>query len=612
MNLRAGIVLLLGILLTAMGFAQPAAPNPVKWTAEIAGGKIAPAGKGTLKVIGTLEPGWHLYATEKVPDGPFPTQFKVSGKDLTLGSPIDEPGVKEKLDKGFGVNVKYFEEKAEFGIPVAAAAAALGQKSSEVSVTYQVCNDQGCLRPTTVAVPLKYEVSDSAVAPVTTTAKAAPKPTDQKNLLTFLLIAIGAGFGALVTPCVFPMIPITVSVFSKEGKGEGIKKAVAFCIGIISTFTLLGIGFSVLFGASGLQNFANNPWLNLSLAILFIVLSLSLFGVYEIGLPSGLANKLNPNNKGGLVGPILMGLVFSLTSFTCTLPFVGTLLVSATQGDLLYPLVGMLGFSTAFSIPFFLLALFPQYLSKLPKSGGWLAVVKAFMGFLELAAAMKFLSMVDLTFTLGWLTRPVFLAGWAILMSMAAAFLLGWFNIPTVYENKKPGWFRRGFGVATFGLVIWILSSINGTSLGKLESFLPPEPYPVKPGSKASVIKDDKYLYDLPAAKAKAVAEKKPILIDFTGIYCSNCRDMEKNVIPEPDVQESMKGFVLAKLYTDRLDSPSDTEYQNLKVKLTGTVANPVYAIVTPAGDLISFTEYEPNPGKFNEFLKAGLAKFKG
>jgi len=582
-------------------------PDPVQWTATYRDGQV--------ELVGAIEDGWYMYSTQKVEDGPFPTTLSVpDGQPLEIAGPPKEPGLKTKFDKGFEKEVQIWEQTATLEVPIRLTKNDPGPV--RLAVQYQVCNDEGCLPPKTKEV--EFLAEGPATASASTADNATPLPPDPARaggLLAFLGIALGAGFVSLLTPCVFPMIPITVSIFSKkkasEGWRSGIGQALAFCFGIISTFTLIGVLSAVLFSASGLQNFANNPWLNLAMGTLFVLLALSLFGVYELTLPSGLANRINAHGKGGLLGPILMGLVFSITSFTCTMPFVGTLLVSAAQGDLLYPIIGMLGFSTAFALPFFGLALFPQALSKLPRSGGWLATVKAFMGFIELAAAVKFFSSVDLGWQWGWMTKPVFLGLWAVIMAGAGAYLFGWFRIPTVEESGRPGILRLAFGAGSWAIAFWCLSAMNGTSMGKLESFLPPDPYPFREGSAQAALakKDDTWLDDLDAALARAKELDKPVFVDFTGVFCTNCRDMEKNVFPQAPVQAEFEKMVLAKLYTDRVDNPKDQKYQALKEQWTGSVANPMYVILRPDGSRAAFLPYEPDVNRFAAFLRDGLAK---
>jgi thiol:disulfide interchange protein DsbD len=411
------------------------------------------------------------------------------------------------------------------------------------------------------------------------------------------------GLLALITPCVFPMIPITVSFFSKRGEAgkKDVRGALAYCIGIIATFTALGVLVSAVFGATGINSLANNPWINGGLFVLFIVLALSLFGVYEFRLPSGLVNTASSasRTKQGLIGPVLMGFAFTLTSFTCAVPVVGTLLALAAQGSLVYPILGMLSFSVAFAAPFFLLAIFPQYLASLPKSGGWLASVKVFLGFAELLFAVKFLSNIDLFWSLGLIPRTVFLAIWVALAAIAACWLLGWFRFP--HESaEKPGVLRRLFGVGSIVCAIWFLGGIDGRSLGELNGFLPPDPYPGRTAVNAPI----PWMHDYKAALARSKAENKPVFINFTGVNCTNCRWMEANMFPRKDVREFMlANFIPLELWTDR---PTEEDRANQKIQLetTNVVTLPIYAVVNGEGKPIRiFSKSTRSPEEFLRFL---------
>jgi thiol:disulfide interchange protein DsbD len=406
------------------------------------------------------------------------------------------------------------------------------------------------------------------------------------GLLPFLGFAFTMGLLALLTPCVFPMVPITVSFFAKKGE-EGksnVSGAVAYCLGIVATFTGVGLLMTALFGATGIQQLANNPFVNLGLALLFIVLALNLFGVFELKLPASLTSKAAANSRAaGLVGPILMGFTFTLTTFTCTVPLVGTLLVSAASGEVFYPVVGMFAFSLAFALPFFLLALFPQVLTKLPKSGAWMASVKVFLGFIELLAALKFLSNVDLVYDWGVITRAVFLAIWAAIMAVTALWLFGWIKLPNE-SNYNVGWFRRLVGVASVACTIWFLGGVSGKSLGELNGFLPPDPYPGMASNSATAVP---WLHDYEDALARSKTENKPVFINFTGANCTNCRWMEANMFPDSEVLEVLTTeFVSVELWTDRLN-PEDKANQKIQLELTGDVTLPIYAVVTSEGKVV-------------------------
>lgn len=424
------------------------------------------------------------------------------------------------------------------------------------------------------------------------------------GLLPFLGACFVGGLLALLTPCVFPMVPVTVSYFSKRTH-KPVLSAIAYSLGIVGTFAILGVTVAALFGATKIQAFATNPWVNLSLGILFVVLALNLFGVYEFQVPG--ANQMasaSRKSKNELVTPVLMAIAFTLTSFTCTAPIVGTLLVlSAKGGNLTYPFLGMASFGVAFAIPFFLLALFPSYVSKLPKGGDWLGTVKPTLGFIELMAAMKFFSNADLGWQWGLLTRTNFIVSWSVLL-LAMAIYLG--------LSKSAGWVRRGFAVAVFGAAAWMAFGITKKDLGELNSFLPPTPYPYK-GQLATAFTEPKNSKeDLGSAKtykeaiALAKERKATVFIDFTGQYCVNCRKMEQNIFPVAEVAGELKKFVKVQLYTDR-DTPDDNANQALEQKLGNTVALPLYVLVKPDGTVIDkFEGLAAQASDFVSFLKKG------
>jgi thiol:disulfide interchange protein DsbD len=555
------------------------AAERVKWTASIpadaAGGAVVTA---TLKA--EIEKGWNLYSINKV-EGPVPTTVEAIAP-ATLAGKVEQSKPIKKQDPNFGVEVEYFTGEATFKVPLK-----LGPNPTEgkLKVRYQTCNDRTCDMPKTVEVPLTGEAAQATVV------KSSTADQQEKGLLPFIGFAFGAGLLALLTPCVFPMIPITVSFFAKRRENLGNKaalgQAAAYCFGIVSAFTGFGLIVTILFGASGIQRFATNPIVNIVLAAIFVLLALNLFGMLQLTLPSKVTNAFNPHGKPGLLAPILMGLTFTLTSFTCTVPFVGTILVSAANGDYLYPLVGMLAFSSAFALPFFLLALFPQYLARLPKSGSWLEMVKAFMGFLELAAAVKFISNADLVWGTGLISRSAFLYIWAIILVGAALFLLRVIRLPKVDVPPKLGIGRLATVGATFLISGWLVTGARGVSLGEMEAFLPPG-------------QSDGWIEDYDRAVQVARRDKKPILIDFTGVTCTNCRWMEKNMFPLPEVSKEMDNYVLVKLFTDR-DQDSDRRNQALQQKLTGVVTLPVYAVVSPDEKVLKV--FEGSTRKTEEYV---------
>ncbi len=548
---------------------------------------------------------YHIFSLTQPEGGPFVTQIVLpEGSPFEIAGRPQQKAFLTKHDEGFEMDVQYFEKETDFVIPIRVPKDASGQQTLLVSVTYQLCNETGCLNPQTVEIPVTFTVADGDARSEFTGGAAAGSSDSgdgvkKQSILGFLIAAAVAGVISIFTPCVFPMIPITVSFFSKQKTNEdprhGVKMATAYCLGIVGTFTALGLLMTMIFGATGISRLATNMWVNLALAILFVVLAFSLFGFFEIQVPSGLANKFRSTGtkKGGYVGPILMGLAFSLTSFTCTVPFVGTVLAGAVStGNYLMPTIGMLVFSGVFALPFFFLALFPGYLARLPKSGSWLESIKAYMGFLELAMAVKFFSNVELSFGRGYLTYNVALALWGMIFAIAGIYMLGTLRFPHNDSSAKIGPARKAVGLGTVLFASYLFFTMSGkfNLSPAIMSLLPPQEYPYMPGYGPKVAEgegksehaDGLHWYkDYKEAVEVAKRENKPIFIDFTGVFCTNCRLMEKQMFPKAEVKAELEKFVRVQLYTDR-PTPADKFNFDLCQKLSESIALPVYVTLNP------------------------------
>ena len=443
------------------------------------------------------------------------------------------------------------------------------------------------------------------------------------GLIGFLLLAIGAGAAALLTPCVFPMIPLTVSFFTRhaESRSGAVRAALLYGVAIVATFTGLGVAMSLLVGAAGAQSVAANPWVNAFIGVVFVVFALSLLGLFELRLPGGLVNFFNRQGteRGGVPGILFMGLTLTLVSFSCTAPFVGGLLAATAGGEWFYPVAGMAAFSTTFALPFVGFALFPNALDRLPTSGNWMNVVKVTLGFIELAAALKFLSNADLIWGTGLLSRPLAIALTIVIFAVAGVYLLGKVRLHHEAPVESIGSLRLVTAMVFFGTALYMLPGLFGAPLGAIDAYLPPRQvtdatlYTAARGAGGEATESELpwHTDDVEAAFAEAKRTGQPLFIDFTGYTCTNCRDMEANVFPRPPVAEQFREhFVLLRLYTD--DLPKGTEYQRYQLRLTGTTALPTYAIVDPEDrSLVRKVSGVHSAEAFAGFLQDGRAAFR-
>ena len=614
------ILKLWGIL--GFGIAQIQNPASLKLN------KILPARSGEVVNITftvSMDEGWHIYAVHDVPEGPKATNISISGGIIDKIGKITEPDPIVKFDEGFGMITPYHENQITFLIPVKLKSD-LTPNIYKLSATvlHQVCNSMLCYPPkeTNFSIPVVVEAgtprSDKMemIAAVTKDQNINNIDLDlaiQKGIISFILLSLSMGFLALLTPCVFPMIPITVSYFTHQGEKEGrnpIKQASVYALGIIATFSILGFLLAVFLGASGANQLAANPWVNLFIGSLFIYFALSLFGMYEIELPERFRQiTVKQESRGGYLGTLFMALTFTLTSFTCTVQFLGLLLVAASQGQWFWPVLGMVIFSTAFATPFFFLALFPQYLAKMPQSGGWLNSVKVVMGFLELAAAFKFLSNMDLVWNLGFFTHTVVLATWTIIAIFTGIYLLGKIRLPhdSVIESIGVGRMLVSLVFLTFGL--YLSTGLMGKSIhGLIYSYLPPK---LEGDSGVSISansseKSFSWYENLEDALKEAKQTQKMVFVDFTGYTCTNCRWMEVNIFTKREVLNRFEEMILVRLYTD--GGENYREKQQYEIDRFGTAALPYYVILNPYDEVIvTFPGLTRNLDDFVGFLDKGI-----
>ena len=644
-----GGVLFLGVVSPAQIHAQE-----ILFSLQGPAQKVQSGEEFTVTLAAKIKPDWHLYSMTQPPGGPIPTTITLEeGPIFSLAGEIGQPPVTSWFDQNFGIVTEYFEGDVDFSLPVRAEPnATSGTYPLQVRVRFMLCSDTLCLPPQTQTVRTSVQVKSASTqtlgisAPqVLTPLPAAETKTvgsalegaiatdpdaaldlqgsqgmvDQSRTLPtstfpYLWLAMGMGGLALLTPCVFPMIPITVSYFTKREavrKRRAIGEAALYSLAIILTFTLIGFGLTLLVGAGGINRLASSPFVNIAIATIFVAFALSLFGVFEIRVPSSWLNAINRKSSraSSVLGILLMGLTFSLTSFTCTVPFVGLVMVAALHGDWLWSLMGVGAFAVVFSAPFFLLALFPSWLQSLPKSGNWMNSVKIAMGFLELAAALKFISNVDLVYQWELLTRPVLLTVWLAIAVLLTLYLLGIFRFPHEAVQQALGAVRVFFVLLSLTVSFYLLRGLFGFPLGELDAFLPPRDY----GNEASFSfsyagkKEQVWLTDYQAALRKAEKLNRPVFIDFTGYTCTNCRWMESNIFPLAEVQKLFEEYVLVRLYTDGTQ-PEHAENLRFERERFGTIALPLYALMSPQDEAIAtFPGLTRDSNEFVTFLRQGL-----
>ncbi|NIJ46009.1 thiol:disulfide interchange protein DsbD [Wenyingzhuangia heitensis] len=618
--------------------------NPVTWTTSVEQNK---EGETVLVSTATIEEGWHLYSQFVEDGGPIPTTFYYSGEVKLIEKTLEGEGEVVE-DPTFGMQLKYFGHKAVFKQVVE-----LKEELStlKASVEYMVCNDEMCLPPK--EVDLIYNLSAiKKVATIVTSSNVESESTtneEKQGYGMLFLLSFLAGLTALITPCVFPMIPMTVSFFTKQSKSRalGIRNAIIYGICIVLIYVLLGTIVVTVFGPSALNELSTSVAFNVVFFVILLFFAFSFLGAYELVLPSSWGTKLDEKaDRGGLVGIFFMAMALAVVSFSCTGPIVGTALVqSASQGGIA-PIISMLGFSLAIALPFTLFAVFPGWMNSLPKSGGWLNTVKVVLGFLELALAFKFLSNADLVLQAHWLEREVFIAIWIVVFLMLGLYLLGKIRLPHDYEPlEKISVTRLVLAMVSFMFVAYMIPGLFGAPVKIIGAFVPPLEYSESPNGlgvvQAVSNAADKDLpkgahimapyhiltfkdYDLGLAYAKKV--NKPVLLDFTGYACVNCRKMEQNVWTDKEVLNILQNkVVLISLHVDDRQSFNEQEISPLTGKpyrykgqkwahfqeqRYKTNAQPYYVVLDANGNDVSKpVGYTPNVTKYLNWLKKGIEK---
>lgn len=655
-------------LITLLAFANVNAQivKPVKWTSKVE--KISDT-EFNLIMEATIEKDWHVYSQFTPENGPLPAEFtfeNAKGNFELLGKTKESP-YKKQYNDVFEVDEYYFEKKATFTQKIKIKNPKL--TSIKAKIDFQVCKDV-CINefntftfqlPKIEASTLNLPVSntDTAVVDTTQIAPAAvkttavaeasePKQAEDKGLWAIFFLAFLGGFAALLTPCVFPMIPMTVSFFTKQSKNpaQGKRNAILYGISIIAIYVVLGLAITGIFGADALNALSTNAWFNVFFFLLLVVFAVSFLGAFEIMLPNSWANKVDKQaDRGGIVGILFMALALAIVSFSCTGPIVGTLLVESASKGGIAPIVGMLGFSSALALPFMLFAMFPSWMNSLPKSGGWLNTVKVSLGFLELALAFKFLSNADLVLQLHLVEREVFLAIWIAIFGTWALYLLGKITTPHDSPLTHISVGRLSLGLLVLAFTVYMIPGLFGAPLKLISAFPPPQTYSESPMGFFGNSSENKQ--DLPDGakigehgiitftdyeKGFAYAKKvnKPIMLDFTGFACVNCRKMEINVWSDEKVLNHLKNdVVLISLYVDDkrelpkneqfISKSTGSEIVTIGDKWTDFVITRYKTNTQPYYVLTDLNEqklnepisYTPDVKEYLAWLKDGIGKFK-
>ncbi|MBC5841688.1 thioredoxin family protein [Flavobacterium sp. F-380] len=649
-------LLLLGFVFVK---AQAQIINPVKWEPII---EKKSTSEYVLTFKGNIETGWHVYSQFTPEDGPLPAEFLFhdSKNNYELIGKATESETKREFNEIFGVDEIFFSDKVVFTQLIKQTNPE--KETIQVELSYQVCKEN-CISETKYfefnlktleakeiqAADIVNEKTTKTDANSTIEKQPESKESDSSLYMIFF-IAFLSGFAALLTPCVFPMIPMTVSFFTKQSKtkAKGIKNAIIYGISIILIYVFLGTVITLIFGADALNALSTNVWFNVIFFVLLVVFSLSFLGAFEIMLPNSWANKVDRQaDKGGILGIVFMALALAIVSFSCTGPIIGTLLVEAASKGGIAPIVGMLGFSFALALPFMLFAMFPGWLNTLPKSGGWLNTVKVFLGFIELALAFKFLSNADLVLQLHWFEREIFLAIWIAIFGTLAFYLFGKITLPHDSPSSSISVGRLSIGLVVLVFTIYLIPGLWGAPLKLISGFPPPMTYSESPygvggsnreSTSAIALPDGAHKgphdivaftdYEKGLAYAKTV--NKPILLDFTGFACVNCRKMEDYVWSDPRILQILNNeVVLISLYVDdKRELPINEQYiskeTGKKIKSIGNKwsdfqitrykanAQPYYIILdTKEKSLNQPVGYMPDITEYEQWLKYGIKQFQ-
>lgn len=644
------------LLLTTISFAQ--IQDPVKWESQI---EKSSDSEYIITLIGSIEENWHMYSQHTPMGGPLPTEFIYENAEgnYEFDEKAEESEYIVQYNDVFEVDEYYFADEVTFKQKITVTNPEV--KNIQLTLFYQACVDVCInqekyfvfdLADLTAQEVLNFEAYQQDDNQTTQTDEKVVDKSEVKeesrSLWGIFIATFLFGFTALLTPCVFPMIPMTVSFFTKQSKNraKGIRNAIIYGISIILIYVVLGLIVVQIFGADALNAMSTNVWFNVIFFLILVIFAVSFLGAFEIMLPNSWANKVDKQaDRGGMIGIFFMALALAIVSFSCTGPIIGGILVESVSIGGWAPVIGMFGFSLALALPFMLFAVFPGWLNSLPRSGGWMNTVKVSLGFLELALAFKFLSNADLVLQKHWLEREMFLAIWIAIFGTWALYLLGKIRLPhdSVIERLSVGRLFMALLVSTF--TIYLIPGLWGAPLKIISGFPPPmtyseSPYGVGGGGGGSAIqelpdgaKEGPHgivaFTDYQTGVAYAQSVGKPILLDFTGFACVNCRKMEDYVWSEKEVLPKIKNeFVLISLYVDdKKRLPENEQYisettgknirtignkwSDFQIERYQMNAQPYYVILDEnENELISPIGYTPNVEEYANWLQTGLDNY--
>ena len=621
--------------------------DPVKWSFNVV---VVNENEVDLVIHADIEEGWYVYSQD-AGDGPISTSFAFFDNDkLELIGSVTEGEAIEDYDPNFEATLRFFKSEADFIQRIKL----LTQDTTLIKGEFEfmVCNKGMCLPPEWVDVELVLPAAQIAAEE----SKGFTSTASEQGIWSIFLIAFLSGFVALLTPCVFPMIPMTVSFFTKqsENKAAGIRNAIVYGLSIIFIYVILGVAVSAIFGADALNNMATNVYFNIAFFLLLVIFAASFLGAFELTMPNSWINKADSaSDRGGLIGIFFMAFTLALVSFSCTGPIVGTLLVEAASGgSYMGPILGMFGFSLAIALPFAFFAAFPGWLNSLPQSGGWLNSVKVVLGFLELALAFKFLSNADLVLQSHLLEREVFIAIWIIIFGLLTMYLLGKLKLAHDSDLSHISVSRLFMATLTGAFTVYMIPGLWGAPLKLINAFPPPMHYSESPYGVGNTVggsalaahhseEEDQHLgpqgimvfHDYETGLEHARKVNKPVMLDFTGWACVNCRKMEEQVWSDAEVKRLLsEEMVLISLYVDeRTKLPADEQYEttiagkNKKVRTVGdrwmvmqterykTNSQPYYLVLdTDENVLVEPANYQDygSVSVFKEWLQRGLDAF--